>query len=178
MHTSVTYQDFFDKNDEIVKIIPENPYVVSATNVPGEHYPELDYKNYKKIFVKNIAFLPNEEFFKAHKLQNFGTAIMLFTILNMFFSMLYIGIGFWPITLTTFISIFGFYGVRIFNDSIILFYLIFTGISSLIKMIVFFYLCTDKIFIQIYISLCLFILEIIIFFSLYYFKKMIVPENI
>ena len=46
-----------DDDNKIINIIEENPYILTAKKVPGEFYPDLDYKNFTKVNINGIAFL-------------------------------------------------------------------------------------------------------------------------
>ena len=161
-------------NDEdIINIVTGNPYVISATKVPGEFYPDLDYKNYTKININGIAYLPNSDFCKAYKVQYYGSLLMYALITDIYISLLYSVIGFWPLSLLCFSNIVGLYAIRNFNEKFMFIYNIILFISIIIRFSIFIYICLNYNLLPISISLLLMIYQLTIFIQLYYFKNFI-----
>lgn len=162
-----------DDDNRIINIIAENPYVLTAKKVPGEFYPDLDYKNFTKVNINGIAFLPNSDFFAAYNLQNKGSFLMYSLIIDIFLSILYIPLNIWPMTIYSFLNLLGLYGIRYFDKKFLKIYNIIQYLSLILSIIFFIYISKEEVFNSIFISLFLLINKILVSINFYYFYNIL-----
>jgi hypothetical protein len=157
------------ENNDYIKISPNNPHTTSAITIDEQCYPEIDYKNYTRVYIKKITYLKNNEFYKAYRIQILASIIMCSIIINFLYSLWYFNYRLlWLIPIETLIfSIAGIYAVKNFEKNKIFYYIIYLLLNSIIKIISLVYI--DLVYTSIIIIILQLFIDISISIILYYF---------